>query len=267
MLSIIIPTYNSDKTIRAALESVYMQEYQDYDVLIIDNNSSDNTVEIFKEYSLKYKNIQWYSEKDNGPYDAMNKGIKLAKGEWVYFLGSDDTLLNKNTLSKIFCSELVTNNDVIYGNVISSRFNGRYNFEFDQEKIFATNICHQAVFFKRDIFKRTGFFNLKYKYHSDWDHNMKWILSPNIRSTYFEIDVAEYADGGYSSQTFDEVFAQDKMFNYLKYGISIFSFKKSIKLIFHIILIAIRQRDIKKIFSLKIFVILFLFKKISGKET
>ncbi|MDR2410857.1 MAG: glycosyltransferase, partial [Bacteroidales bacterium] len=85
VLSIIIPTYNSSKTINRCLDSILCQSYSNYEILVMDGLSSDNTLELVKAYNDR--RIQIYSGKDNGIYDAMNKGIALAKGEWLYFSG------------------------------------------------------------------------------------------------------------------------------------------------------------------------------------
>jgi glycosyltransferase involved in cell wall biosynthesis len=100
--SIIIPTFNSEKVLRECLNSIVEQTFNNYEIILIDGLSTDSTVDIIKEYSLNNPNIHWVSEKDLGIYDAMNKGIKIANGEWVYFLGSDDKLSSNNALQEIF---------------------------------------------------------------------------------------------------------------------------------------------------------------------
>ena len=90
MVSIIIATYNSEKTLRRALDSVLNQTYQDWECIVVDGASKDNTIEIVKEYVSKDTRFRYVSEPDHGIYDAFNKGWKMAKGEWVMYLGSDD---------------------------------------------------------------------------------------------------------------------------------------------------------------------------------
>ena len=99
--SIIIPTFNSEKTLDIALSSIVVQSYQNFEVLIIDGLSTDSTIDIAKKHQKVFPNIKIKSEKDNGIYDAMNKGIALAKGEWLYFMGSDDSLYNDDVLNQI----------------------------------------------------------------------------------------------------------------------------------------------------------------------
>ena len=110
-LSIIIPTFNSAKTLSRCLDSVISQSFTDWEVLMMDGVSNDDTIKIASSY--QDSRIQIYSEPDKGIYDAMNKGIDKAQGEWLYFLGSDDWLFNCNSLKDIFCNN-INQYDVVY---------------------------------------------------------------------------------------------------------------------------------------------------------
>jgi glycosyltransferase involved in cell wall biosynthesis len=214
LFSIIIPTYNSSNTLENCIKCILCQTCVDFEILIIDGDSTDDTLDIVKSFGDS--RIKIYSEKDKGIYDAMNKGIIKANGEWLYFLGSDDTLYNISVLSEIY--SIILENprfEIIYGNVYSSRFGGTYDGEFDDLKILTYNISHQAVFFKKNIFNLTGIFNIKYKSHADWDHNFKWFLSNKIIKSYVNITVANYGDGGFSSLYPDDLFSKDKTLFYL----------------------------------------------------
>ena len=246
-LSIIIPTYNSFNLIAKCLKSIRNQTYQEYEVIIIDGQSTDCTllaIEGFQDGRIKI-----YSEPDLGIYDAMNKGIEKASGEWIYFLGSDDTLYEPDILQKINGYILNSNLDIIYGNIISTRFNGLYGGEFNTKKIFHQNICHQAIFFKSTVFKKIGIFNLKYKRQADWDHNMKWLASINIVKLHINQIIAEYADGGFSSHGEDLVFKKHKLGNYLLYNKNGMNLKEKIKLIYKENMRFLRQRDLKQILN------------------
>jgi glycosyltransferase involved in cell wall biosynthesis len=212
-ISIIIPTFNSGKTLHLALDSILEQSFSDYEVVIMDGVSTDNTTEIAAGYNDK--RIKIFSEKDTGIYDAMNKGIVRVTGEWIYFLGSDDKLHSREVLQLISDKASENEYDVIYGDVYSPRFNGRYDGEFDFRKIFKKNVCHQAIFFKKNIFKKTGLFDTRYTSQADWHHNMQWILDPRLKKLYIDCVIADYADGGFSSTTRDAVFSREKIFTYL----------------------------------------------------
>jgi glycosyltransferase involved in cell wall biosynthesis len=217
-ITIITPSFNSSRHIATALESVVNQTYKNIEYLIIDNLSSDATVEIVAKFQNRYPHIRLIRARDTGIYDAMNKGIELSSGDWIYFLGSDDRLLTSASLSQIVTVINSLDCDILYGNVISKRFNGPYDGEFTYKKILLRNICQQSIFFKKTIFLKTGLFNLAYKSHADWNHNFQWFLSPHIKKVYHNMTVAEYGDGGYSSLHPDQLFEKDKVLNYLKFG-------------------------------------------------
>src|SRR4028119_177168 len=98
LLSLIIPTFNSSASLPAAIDSIVNQTFKNYELWIIDGNSSDDTVDIIKTYQARYKQIHFISEPDKGTYDALNKGVKLSSGEWIYFLGSDNHLVGDDIL-------------------------------------------------------------------------------------------------------------------------------------------------------------------------
>jgi len=242
-ISIIIPTFNSAKTLSIALESILKQSFSDYEILIIDGLSTDNTIAIAENY--QDTRIKLFSEKDKGIYDAMNKGIEYSKGEWLYFLGSDDKLYHSDILKDVFNEVEKNKCDVIYGDVYSTRFNGRHSGEYNYKKIFDQNICHQAIFFKKKIFKKTGLFNLRYRSHADWDHNMHWLLDPTISKSYYDCIIADYADGGFSSLNGDPLFDNEKTIKYLIYGKAELPFDLRVRLIKQELRKNINSRDLQ----------------------
>lgn len=149
-LSIIVPSYNCEKVIGHCIESIVDQVFQDWELLIMDGVSRDRTLEIVQQYSSKDSRIRVYSEPDNGIYDAMNKGIDKSNGEWLYFMGSDDSLYNTRSLEDIFCNN-VDVYDVIYGTVFAPHWEDKYKGEWNIEN-YMDNRCHQAIFNKRSYF-------------------------------------------------------------------------------------------------------------------
>ena len=113
-ISVIIATYNSEKTIALAIKSVLEQNYKSLDLIIIDGNSTDNTLEIIK--SFNDNRIRCISEPDEGIYDAWNKGVMLSQSERIIFIGSDDTLATSKSLTKFWSNVNPEhfNNPVIY---------------------------------------------------------------------------------------------------------------------------------------------------------
>ncbi len=220
LFSIIIPAYNSGTTLSVALDSIANQTFENWEVLIIDGFSTDHTIGIAEKYQKRFSNIKIFSEKDKGIYDAMNKGIDLARGDWLYFMGSDDFLYENTTLEQFLNHKEIKNNDVVYGNVYSTRFNGVYDGEFIYSKLITKNICHQSIFFRKSVFKKIGNFNLKYESHADWHHNIRWFFSSKVLKLYVNQIITNYADGGFSSLKNDEVFGRDKHFLLMTKGIA-----------------------------------------------
>jgi glycosyltransferase involved in cell wall biosynthesis len=217
--TIIIPTYNSAATLKACIDSVLDQQFRDFELLIVDAVSTDETVKIVNSYSLLSDSIRLLSEKDKGIYDAMNKSIQLANPSWLYFLGSDDQLYDNTILQKVYSRiRQLPGTEIVYGDVWSERFKGIYDGPFDYNKILKKNISHQAIFFRKEVFEKTGNFDLRYKAQADWDHNLKWLLAKDIKKEYIDVVIALYADGGFSSVTGDDIFYRDLRLNYLQYG-------------------------------------------------
>jgi|GEM_PF-314687 len=209
-ISIITPTYNSAKHLKACILSVAQQSYTNKEHLIVDNLSTDETVEIVRKYALQYPHIRLISEKDHGIYDAMNKGIEKCSGDWLYFIGCDDTFYNDDVLSCIFCSHEIEQMDVIYGNVEWGKGGPLYDGLFTPLKLLNKNICHQAIFFTRDLFYQLGGFETKYKALADWVFNMQWFFRENSRIHYLDQTIAVYNPDGYSSNNKDQIFIDER---------------------------------------------------------
>ena len=202
-LSIIIPTFNSGAVLGRALDSIVGQTFTDWEVLIMDGVSTDNTLDVAKSYNNS--RIHIYSESDKGIYDAMNKGIKKAQGEWLYFLGSDDWLINNNVLNNVF-SMAITDYDVIYGDVEANQLDSIHKGEWSVSAI-EYNRCHQAIFYKRTVFDRLGYYNLSFPIWADYDLNLKWFFSDKLKNKYFPLIIAHYSEEGVSSTCTDSAFA------------------------------------------------------------
>lgn len=205
--SIIIATHNSTGSLPQTLDSILIQTYKDYEVVIVDGDSNDGTKKMIKDYENKFDGkLLWISESDKGIYDAMNKGIGMAEGEWLYFLGSDDILYNKEVLSSVADAIGSRPIDVIYGNVQWGNTDKIYDGKFSTLKIMQRNICHQAIFFRKDIFKKLGKFDTKYKTSADYVFNMKWFNDKGVVKKYMDVTVAKYNTEGHSSGDLDSNF-------------------------------------------------------------
>ncbi len=205
MFSIIIPTYNSVKTLGKTLDSITSQTFKDYEIVIVDGKSTDGTIELVKAYEGKC-HINFISEKDKGIYDAMNKGIALAKGNWVYFLGSDDYLYSNVVLEKVNAVIEQTNCDVVYGNVFVERFNSTYAGKFDDEKMCKDNICHQSIFYKKQYVIEAGGYDISMKVNADIYLNKLLFANKKIKWQFIDETIAFYSSDGFSNSHFDKVY-------------------------------------------------------------
>jgi len=218
-LSIIVPTYNAEKTIQRCLNSVIEQSFGDWELLVMDGVSKDGTLELVHQYSSNDSRIKIYSEPDKGIYDAMNKGIDRAQGDWLYFMGSDDYLYDSHSLEGIFANN-VDEYDVVYGTVYAPHWEERYKGEWKIEN-YRDNRCHQAIFYKRSFFGKDVRYDIRYKVCADSAINMRWFLSPKYKCRYYPVIVANYSDGGYSSYTEDVAYHKEHALIILKYGHSV----------------------------------------------
>lgn len=177
-VSIIIPCYNNLKLLKECVESIRVQTFSNYEVWIIDGASNDGTQDYLK--SLEHP-FRWISEKDKGVYDAMNKGIDLSKGEWLYFLGSDDRIFDKDTLVNVFNSFADSKLDLIIGS-IKYDFNSEDSFFLKKNegeikpswsrKMWVKNtLHHQGVFYKRGLYKE-HYYTLQYAILADYALNL-----------------------------------------------------------------------------------------------
>jgi len=216
LFSIVIPTYNSEAVIGRAIDSVLTQTFTSFEILIVDGVSSDNTLDIVRKY--QDTRLRVICEKDKGVYDAMNKGLAKATGEWLYFLGSDDYLWDNEVLAKI--QELLQKHDVdfIYGNVFSPDYGENYDGEFDTMKLLKQNICHQAIFCKRSVFDKVGIFNIDYTAHADYDFSLKCFFNKSIRKMYVPLKIAYFAPGGVSIKMRNDLFKQNINKIIVRYG-------------------------------------------------
>ncbi len=199
-LTIIIPTLRAERTLQAALDSVLCQEFRDFEVLIMDSVSGDNTLAIARANAQRDERIRVFSEPDKGVYDAMNKGIEKARGRWILFLGSDDRLHDEKVLQTFFSAPGCGDFDMVYGNVVSPSYKGVYDGKFSFEKLLRRNLPHQAIFYKKDLFGSIGSFAIHYKGYADWDLNIRCFKDNRVRVEYIDLVVAYFGADGISSR-------------------------------------------------------------------
>ncbi|MDB5143940.1 MAG: glycosyltransferase [Mucilaginibacter sp.] len=205
--SIIIPLYNSALSLKDSLNSILTQSFKNYEIIFIDGGSSDNTLQIISDFenlnnTLLIKLLSGY---DNGIYDAMNKGIGLASGKWLYFMGGDDTLYRADVLNEVYKELQKENVDLIYGNVYGVFSKTKYVYD-TLSKVLSTGLHHQSAFYKTILFTDLGKYDLNFKIAADYHFTLKVFLNDSYKKKYINKDIAYYGEGGYSSQNFDYKF-------------------------------------------------------------
>ena len=152
LVSIITVVRNAGNYLDRVIKDVQSQTYVDKEYIIIDGGSTDGTLEVLKKYDDKID--FWVSEQDQGIYDAMNKGIDVAEGEWIYFLGADDTFYSTDTLEKTFKNRIISGDvNVLLGDVICGDGN-LFRSRFGRSMYFKNTVHHQGVFYRRSVFER-----------------------------------------------------------------------------------------------------------------
>ena len=209
-LSVIIPTYNCEERITTCLQSLASQNFKDFEILVIDGISTDNTICRVKTFFEKHPDLQFtlISEKDNGIFHAMNKGAARAKGKWLYFIGSDDWLNANDIFAKVYsCLSKPDSPDFFYGNALIEDTGQEYDGKFSFRHLLKANICHQSIFITKELFDEFGPFDLRFNVHADWDFNVK-VFQAKKNIQFQNILIAAYGNQGYSSQRRDFNFEQ-----------------------------------------------------------
>ena len=203
-ITIITPTYNTGESIEIALTSVAGQTYPNIEHIIVDGASKDKTLPIIRKHQKVNKNIRLLTEKDTGIYDAMNKGMDLCTGDWLFFMGADDAFVNERVLSDLYEQGVFQEEHIVYGNVILkgdapwAKDGTIYDGPFSLEKLFKVNICHQCILYPKSVIRQIGHYDTRYKVTSDWDYNFRcWA---RYKFTYIDKIIAVFATGGKSSE-------------------------------------------------------------------
>lgn len=196
-ISVVTAAYNAAKTLRQAMESVLLQDYPAVEYIIIDGGSTDGTIDLLRTYSSRL--AYWISEPDAGIYDAFNKGIRAASGDYVYFLGADDCLCDSSTLSRV-ADVLGDTVDIFSGGVYVvnhmnlERFAGNER-ACDTSKFDGEMIPHQGMFVKTNILKEHPF-DISFRLVGDYNFYLACYFDEAIKFRYVDFPIAYCATDG-----------------------------------------------------------------------
>jgi len=207
-VSIIVANYERAQALEETVRSIVIQKYPNLELIIIDNASRDMSVEVIKKYENHI--AHWVSEPDKGIYDAFNKGIKMSSGEWIYFIGSGDRLLDDSAIITALSAE--RDADLIYGNVYFHDYRSVYPGRLSKRRLVDQNICQQSIFYRSRLFEKFGMFEIKYPVLADWVFNMRCFGHKSVRTRFVDEIIAFFEGGGRSATLAwtDVNFLQDK---------------------------------------------------------
>jgi len=206
-ISIIIPVFNAVSTIRNVIDSILTQTYVNTELIVVDNLSTDGTTEILKSYGSLITTL--LIEKDKGIYDAMNKALKYCKGDWLYFLGSDDAFYNQDVLNDIFGNQQHDHSTIIYGNAYYLHRRAIRFKKMNRYKLAKHNFNHQTIFYPKEIFNLFQY-DTKYKLWADYYLNIQLYFLEKYKFQYLDIVVSKFNDKGSSGTSDDLDFIKDK---------------------------------------------------------
>lgn len=207
-ISIITATYNSSRTLTDTLESVLRQSYTDIDYVIVDGGSKDNTLDIIHRYEPRFEGrMRWISEPDKGIYDAMNKGIRMAIGDVVGLLNSDDFYTSNDVLEHVARALSDPNVDAVYGDIHYVNDDDlTHCVRYYSSRVFRRGLmrmgfmpAHPSFYCRRVIYEKYGTFDTSLRIAADFENLLRLIFVNRIRTKYISEDFVTMRTGGASS--------------------------------------------------------------------
>jgi glycosyltransferase involved in cell wall biosynthesis len=207
LISIVIPTLNSHDVIHASIESIAAQGFRSIEVILSDGGSHDQTVQYAMARLQKAAiDVSIIISPGSSIYHAINLAVSIARGEWLYVLGSDDRLYNADVLHVVAQHLISTSADVVYGDAWFERSPGfLYGGIFWLNRFNVLNVCHQSVFYRSSAVRKLGItYDEDYKILADWDYNLR--LFARLRFEHISLPIARYACYGISDSKKDDAF-------------------------------------------------------------
>ena len=209
-ISIITVTFNRAHIIRSAIEGVLRQGYKNYEYIIVDGKSKDNTVEILKEYEPKFEGrMRWISEPDNGLYDAINKGIRMATGDVVGIINSDDYFHREDVFDVIANGFNDPSIQVIFGNeriINPDKPDVNYRFEapwYFRPWMFRIGLepPHPTFYARRELFEKWGYYKMGYVISADLELMMRFMYIHKAKYKYISHTFLTFRNSGISTDS------------------------------------------------------------------
>lgn len=209
-ISIVTVTFNRAHIIKSAIEGVLLQKYKNYEYIIVDGASKDNTIEVLKEYEPKFEGrMRWISEPDKGLYDAINKGIKMATGDVVGIINSDDYFHRDDTftaIAKVFEDDTI---QCVYGDEriikpespdVNYRFEAPWYFRPWMFRI-GLEPPHPSFYARKELFEKYGYYKMGYVISADYELMMRFMLVHKVKYKYIRHTILTFRASGISTDS------------------------------------------------------------------
>ena len=205
-LSIITINRNNASGLEKTMQSVVSQSFKDFEYVIVDGASTDGSVEMIKKYESQFAHLRWLSEPDAGIYNAMNKGIRMASGDYIQILNSADALASDEVTEKMLAAlEEQGKPSILYGNMIKCFLDGRKMVDkcFAGQEItmlgmYTGTLNHDPAYIRRDLFEKYGYYDETLKIVSDWKWYLQAIILGGEKPQYVDMDVTLFDMTGVS---------------------------------------------------------------------
>ena len=217
-LSIITINRNNAAGLEKTMLSVASQTYREFEYVIIDGASTDDSVEVIKKLSPQFAHLKWVSEPDKGIYNAMNKGIRMASGDYIQILNSADALAASDVTGKMLAAlERLDYPTILYGNMIKCFPDGRKVVDrcFAGQKItmlgmFTGTLNHDPAYIRRDLFEKYGYYDETLKIVSDWKWYLQAIILGGEQPLYVDMDVTLFDMTGISESAHSKTMIREE---------------------------------------------------------
>lgn len=215
-ISIITITYNSEKTLRDTIESVLSQSYPDIEYIVVDGLSKDTTCDIVRSYGNRI--TKFVSEKDHGLYDALNKGIKLASGDVVGFLHSDDLYASTESVKLIAEAFIKFKVDSVYGDLVYvDQADTSKIIRFWRSRKFTRSGMlrgwmppHPTFYMKRELYEKFGYFNTTFRISADYESMLRYLVKNNASTFYIPLILIRMRVGGESNKSLKNIIRKSR---------------------------------------------------------
>lgn len=205
-LTVVTINRNNAVGLEKTMRSVASQTFKEFEYVVIDGASTDGSVEVIKKMETEFAHLKWVSEPDKGIYNAMNKGLRMASGDYIQILNSADCLASEDVMERMLDAlEKNGNPSILYGNMIKCFTDGRMLVDkgFAGEEItfmglFTGTLNHDPTFIRRDLFDKYGYYDENLKIVSDWKWYLQAIILGGEKPQYVDMDVTLFDMTGIS---------------------------------------------------------------------